>query len=236
MGFYDSYRKIMQCGESESDKILDEVCQTIKDNFYSMPNVYTIYKNDVPSTTFDVIIEEGTKNKDIVGYKSLLSYPYDSPQFVNGDYIYWTYGGNDTIWILSSIDLQASCQIKGRMYQCNTTFKIQTSVTEVKTGEDSLGRPITTKTPVYYEQPALRTTRQTVTTDSDLGNAINLPQGYINIMTQYDGDSDKQIKIGQTFALDGKNYIVTNVNIDGVIDSVGHIILLAKEVTLDENA
>lgn len=234
MGFYDSYRKLMECSKTESEKNAERACQTVKDNFYSLPNVYSVYKNGDSGNLYDVVINKGVKAKDSGGYKTLLSYPYDDIKFATGDYIHWTYGGSATIWLLTSLDLQYECEIKGRIYQCNNVFKIQTGSVDSVTGYDGLGRPIVSSTPEYYEVSCVYSEKIATIGDSDLGNSINIPQGHILVDYQY--DSDTSITSGMTFTMNGIDYIIVGVDNSNVFNDIGYTEILAKEVLTDENA
>lgn len=234
MGFYDSYRTLMQCGKSSSEKTKDDIMQDIKDGFFDLPNTEVVYRNNDSSTLYDVVINSGTTSKDGNGYKILLSYPYDEVKFQIGDYIKWNYNNVETAWLLTSLDQQYLYDIKGKIYQCNRTLKVQTGETSVITGYDSLGRPIKTVTPTYYEVPCVYSEKTSTVSDSDLNNAINIPQGYILVAYQY--DLSNEVKNGMKFRMNNLEYIVVTVDKSKIFNSIGYAELLAKEVLKNENA
>lgn len=123
MSYLDTYKKRVKSTLTDSQFAQSEISQSIKDEFYSQPNYYQVYKNGVAGTLFDVIIGEGDKDDKANGFKKLLAYPADAPQFSSGDLIYWTYGGIATVWILTTIDSQYSYGVSGRIILCNNTLK-----------------------------------------------------------------------------------------------------------------
>ena len=72
--------------------------------------------------------------------------------------------------------------------------------------------------------------------DSDFANAINIPNGSISVNYQYDSDSTRIVKIGMKFNMNNKEYVVTALDMSNVVDDIGFVSILAKEVTNDENA
>lgn len=234
MGFYDEYRAKMECGKTIGEKNENDIINNIRDNFYSLPNVETVYINFTATPTYDVQIKSGNISKDFLGYKTMISYPYDNIKFSLGDYIHWSYGGENTIWLLLSLDRQNIYDVKGRIFLCNRILKIEISSTKVKIGTDSLGRPIYNETPIYLETPCVYIQKTKTAEDSDFAHAINIPQGSISIDYRY--DSSKVVKNGMFFEFDDKQYIVNSVDESNVVDDIGYVNILAKEVTIDENA
>lgn len=119
MSLYPTYKTKMQSTLTDKDLAEDKIICTIKQDFYSHPNYYSIYKNSTPSTTYDVVIQNSKKKNAIVRSKELISYPYDTPQFTIGDNIHWTYGGDATVWLLVTNDRQYTYSIGGQIIQCN---------------------------------------------------------------------------------------------------------------------
>lgn len=119
---YDSYRRKVGATQAQNYASNCEIASQVANDFFIQPGYAEVYKNGISSTTYDVIISEGDKTNKTVGYKMMLSYPYSSVQFSVGDYIYWNYGGEDTIWLLTSLDKQFTYSVSGRMFQCNNTL------------------------------------------------------------------------------------------------------------------
>lgn len=132
MGVYDLYRK--QVGSTLTDKQLIEcdMTQQIKDNFTKQPNYHQVYRNLETATPYDVLITTGNIKDNSVGYKNLISYPYDTYIFDNGDYIHMTYGGESTTWLLTSLDKPSLYEVKGRIERCNNDLKWIDNYGEVK--------------------------------------------------------------------------------------------------------
>ena len=51
MGFYDNYRARMECSKSSSEKLEEDIMDTIKDNFFGTPTE-SVYRNDDSSTLY----------------------------------------------------------------------------------------------------------------------------------------------------------------------------------------
>lgn len=116
---YDSYRRKVGATQAQNYTSNCEIASQVANDFFIQPGYSEIYKNGVTSDIYDVVIMEGDKTDKTVGYKMLLSYPYDTVQFSIGDYIYWTFGREETIWLLTSLDKQFIYSVSGRMFKCN---------------------------------------------------------------------------------------------------------------------
>ncbi len=123
MGLYDAYKLKVQSSLSDKELNIECITDKIKDDFYSHPNYYSVYTNGVSAIEYDVIIEKGNTRSKVVGYKTLISYPYDTYKFTIGDYIHWTYGDEATIWLLVANDKQYLYSTGGRIMQCNQLLK-----------------------------------------------------------------------------------------------------------------
>lgn len=228
MGLYDDFRTRMQCSLSQSEKNRNSIVQVIKDGFYSLPSVFSVYLNSATTVFYDAQILSGETSKNSLGYKTIISYPYDTIKFKIGDYVHFTYNGATSTWLLTSLDTQNIYSVKGRIFQCNGTLKVAVSSVDTITGYDSLGRPITTTVNTYYENPCFYLSKVVNATDGDLSNAVNIPFGHILVSYQY--DSTKVIKSGMKFTLNGLNYLIVSVDNSHVLNSKGYSELLAKEV------
>lgn len=122
MGQYDLYRSRMRGNITNSEIANDDIEQDIKDDFYRQPNYYQVYLNS-GSTLYDVLISSGNTREKTVGYKILTSYPYSTYVFDSGDYITWTYGGESTEWLLTTIDKPNLYSVSSRIKRCNNDLK-----------------------------------------------------------------------------------------------------------------
>ncbi|WP_459586059.1 hypothetical protein, partial [Enterobacter asburiae] len=76
---------------------------------------------------------EGNSDDKTLGYKKMLSYPYQTLQFGIGDYIHFKYlhirdvPQKWTTWLLISLDTLRLFNVNGRMVPCNQTLNMSTS-------------------------------------------------------------------------------------------------------------
>jgi hypothetical protein len=178
---FDLYKKRVKSTSTDSQFANDEITQSIKDEFHGFPNYYQIYKNGVSTTLYDVVINEGDKGEKLSGYKKLLSYPYDTPQFTKGDLIYWTYGGTSTMWLLVSDNKQYLYGVGGRIIQCENYLRW------IHNG-------------IVYEIPCVKD-EGVGFNDPDFNKVISLPEGIIHIKCQANATT-KLIKHNQRFLFD----------------------------------
>ena len=181
MGMFNLYRSKVSCESTEKELALCETKQMVIADFLAHPNHEDVYKNFIPETIYDVVIHSGDAKDNTVPYKQLLSYPYDTPMFSIGDYIHWTYGLENTIWLLLACDKQYSFSTGGRIYQCNQTLK----------WNDSNG--YLREYPVYMEDKLNET-------QPDYSKILSLPIGTVFIYMKYD-DVSKEIKENRRFLI-----------------------------------
>ena len=104
----------------------DNLVYEIKDSFKDSLSYRQVYKNEIPEVKYDTWIYNGNKPDQIVGWKYLVSYPYDNVQFEIGDMIYWNYKDHDSTyypWLMVSLDTQHYYDVKGHIVLCNNVLE-----------------------------------------------------------------------------------------------------------------
>ena len=190
VGLFDSYRRKVGASQPQNYATNCDITSQIAQDFYLQPGYAEVYKNGISTVTYDVIISEGDKINKTVGYKTLQSYPYAEIQFQIGDYIYWTYGNENTIWLLTSFDKQHLFSITGRMYQCNNELNWTVGATPHSY-------------PCYIEDKMNFTV-------VDQERNISFPTGDVWVHVQKNADTSN-IDIGQRFVLNGRAWKVRQV-------------------------
>lgn len=112
----------IQC-DTVRDCYEDTSTDALKDSFFDNPFYEQVIKNFDTTTTYDVWITEGDKRDKTVGYKRMVSYPYDTVQFKIGDYIRFNYGGAEQFWLVASLDKHKIYDVNGRIWECNIELK-----------------------------------------------------------------------------------------------------------------
>jgi hypothetical protein len=95
----------------------------MEDVFEHSANYNLVYKNFDYNTTYETLIMNFNSERDSVGVKKLVSYPYTTIQFEIGDYIHWNYGGSLKTWLIISLDKQFTYNVNGRMERCVNNLK-----------------------------------------------------------------------------------------------------------------
>jgi len=126
---YDSYKRKVGATQASNYNTNCNIVESIVDDFFEQPGYTEVYRNDISYITYDAIIADGDREDKLAGYKRFLSYPYSEIQFNSGDYIHFNYGGDDTTWLLTSLDRQFTYNVSGRIYKCNNTLYFGTSAT-----------------------------------------------------------------------------------------------------------
>jgi len=115
---YDSYKRKTGATQSPNYYAKCDVTSDVVNSFYEQPGYVECYKNADPSMPYEIIVMDGDKQDKTVGYKRLLSYPYSEVQFAIGDYVHFDYGGDASIWLLTTLDKQFTFEVKGRIFLC----------------------------------------------------------------------------------------------------------------------
>jgi len=191
LGVYDLYRKRMSSSLSDSEVADCEISTDIKSNFTQQPNYRQVYRNDDLATAYDILFANGNVKDKTVGYKQLISYPYDTYVFQKGDYIHMAYGGESTTWLLTTLEATALYDVKGRLEQCNNDMK----------WIDSNGVLQSYRCVIQDEikEDRIRDNRY-----------ITIPDGYIRVYVQSNSDTS-QLKTNQRFIFNGSAYQIRSV-------------------------
>lgn len=134
---------------------------------------------------------------------------------------------DDLYWIVTDFNSDNPLYPKAKLFMCNYTLPVVTGTTKVKTGTDSLGRP------VYSTQNAysyLHCFVRSYMTNSGLNQAINLPSDTMYITLKYD-DISKLIKEDDQFVIYDRTYKVTSIDFSNTLDKIGLISLMVARVT-----
>lgn len=115
---------ISKCFKSIDDNLTSNLIDAITDSFELSPSYVEVTKNFVTTTKYKTWIYEGNKADKLIGYKYLLSYPYEEIQFRAGDFVTWNYGGNsNSNWLIESFNRQHYFEAKGKILECNNKIK-----------------------------------------------------------------------------------------------------------------
>ena len=103
----------------------DSVVETLKDRFADSLDYFAVYRNFVYTQSYDAWVYDGTEEKETVGYKMIQSYPYDTPQFLEGDYIHFDYlhEGKMSTFLLLSLDTTKLIEVTGKMRPCTNELR-----------------------------------------------------------------------------------------------------------------
>jgi hypothetical protein len=209
LGVYDLYRKRVNSTLTDSEIAQCEMTQQIKDNFKGQPNYHQVYKNLDNSVMYDVLITNGNVKDKSVGYKMLVSYPYDDFIFDSGDYVNFNYGGVDSTWLLTSIDRTYLYDVKGRIERCNNELK----------WIDSFGDLQVYKCVIEY---AIREDR---VKDN---KTVMLPDGYIRVQVQ-ENEYTSLIRDNKRFIFNGNAYKIRSI-INYVDSNVVTLVMLTDTI------
>jgi len=114
-GLFDAINKPVI--SETKDSIIDYIEETFKNN----ASYYQVYKNYDFARTYDVIIIDYSDWREVVSRKKIRMYP--EQELADGDYIHWTYGGSDTVWLTMTTDQQYSYKIAGEIQRTNNDLK-----------------------------------------------------------------------------------------------------------------
>ena len=165
----------------------------IKESWNTNIGITTVYKNFDFNTPYEMIISEGTCEKNEYPYKTFQVYPYDNFVFDRGDYVSFVYRDRMCHFLISTIDNQFVYQVKGRMYLCNNMLRYV----------DEYGKLY--EFPCVFNDKAQRT-------DFYYTNTINTVDGRIEVDVQKCAITNK-ISENNRFLFDGKAFKVTYLGI-----------------------
>ena len=166
--------------------------EQLKASFEASPDYTEVYKNYDFTTTYKTRIFEGNDADKKLGFKYLLSYPYDTPQFKIGDYVHWKYDHVKlSTWLMISLDTQHLYDDKGRMMLCNNYLKWIDENGKIKSYECVFQDSLTYASFKYGESGVVQ---------------VN---GTIAVLVPQNKDTRK-IYRNQRFIFDGIPYVVNN--------------------------
>jgi len=191
LGVYDLYRARMNSSITDSEVADCEISSNIKEYFDQQPNYRQVYKNFEYTTTYDILFADGNVADKTVGYKRLISYPYDTYSFSKGDYIHVTYGGETTTWLLTTLDLTSLYNVNGRLEQCNNTLKWRDSNDKLRSYPCVI-------------QDEIREDR------TKSNKMITLPDGYVNVYVQ-NNVYTQELTVNKRFIFNGSAYQIRSI-------------------------
>jgi len=99
----------------------DAIVSAIEDTFKNNVSYYQVYKNYDFDRVYDALIIDYSDWREVVSRKKIIMYP--EQELADGDYVHWTYGGADTVWLVMSSDQQHSYRISGEIQRTNNDLK-----------------------------------------------------------------------------------------------------------------
>jgi hypothetical protein len=115
---------------------------------------------------------------------------------------------------------------KVKIEKCNYTLQLKTGETKTLVGHDSLNRPQYSVQPTYTNVQCLL---RTSVSNLALNQAINLPQGQVQITIQYN-DTAKSIKENDKFDLYDRQFKVIGFDFSNVVQGIGCLVVFAERV------
>jgi len=108
-----------------AEPLNETVNNALKEGFTDSLDYFSVYRNFEYTTNYDAWIYDGTEEKETVGYKMIQSYPYDTPQFQEGDYIHFDYLHENKLstFLLLSLDTTKMTQVVGKMRPCTNELR-----------------------------------------------------------------------------------------------------------------
>ena len=121
--------------KSIDNEAKDILVQNIIFGFEQSPSYEPVYVNYDLTKVYKTWIQEGNKKDKIVGFKELISYPYEQIKFKVGDFISWKYRkdvADLSVWLVESFNEQQYYDARGRILECNQKIKWRKSSVEVE--------------------------------------------------------------------------------------------------------
>lgn len=210
---FELYKKrLLSYGSNEKEVMLNNT-QHIINKLFTETLGYQIVKIDDVETEVIVI------NKDDFTQKELLLRP------------------NQTVKIGAKILIETQYYLvvdfngnginqKAKIKLCNNTFTLKGSITEVIVDYNDFGEPITET--ISSGDIILPCIVETKILDDQIDEAINLPEGRINVTIPYTEHED--IAIDKEFIMYGEKYKIIGIDYTKSIDKEGLITINGKKV------
>lgn len=107
----------------EVNQLVNSIKESFKTNLYYIKN--GVYKDLDMTKQYDVLVYDIKVNEQ--KKKMFCSYPYETFQFDVGNYLTFEYGGENTTWLITSIDKTNYYEVVGEIKLCNWILKFQST-------------------------------------------------------------------------------------------------------------
>jgi len=213
MDYLDKYvQRLERKGQNAVEATINSTKVSVTKTFKSSPSISVVKINNVD---VDVIVNNEEKDNE----KLIFFMPdYD----VNIGTVV-EYKGSKYL-ILEFFDNAA--YPKGKMKLCNTSFSLSGTSTKTQVGENSFGEPL-----YEYVESAptlLPCIAETTITSDNVNEAINLPEGIIQITIPYTEHAD--LVEGKEFTMYGTTYQIIGIDYTKSINGVGLLVIKGKKV------
>jgi hypothetical protein len=134
---------------------------------------------------------------------------------------------NNQKWIVFSLPENNIIYEKATLRLCNNTLTLKGSTTEIIVGYNDFNEPITET--ISSEDIVIPCIVETKILDDETEQAINLPEGRINVTIPYTEHED--IAIDKEFEMYGEKYKIIGIDYTQSINKEGLIIINGKKVS-----
>ena len=210
---FDLYKKrLLSYGNDEKDAVLNNTKNIINNSFANSFG-YSVVKIDNVDTEAVIVNKDDSTQKELLlrpnqtvkkGAKVLIGTQY---------YLVIDFNGNGV-------------NQKAKIKLCNNTITIKGLTTEIIVGYNDFGEPITET--ISSEDIILPCIVETKILDDETEQAINLPEGRINVTIPYTEHED--IAIDKEFVMYGEKYKIIGIDYTQSINKEGLIIINGKKV------
>lgn len=213
MNYFDVYRKRIQLSGSNTTESSKNTTINSINRMFTETLGYQIVKIDDVETEVIVINKDDFTQKELllrpnqtvkIGAKVLIGIQY---------YLVVDFNGN-------------GINQKAKIRLCNNTFTLKGSTTEVIVDYNDFGEPITET--ISSGDITLPCIVETKIFDDQTDEAINLPEGRINVTIPYTEHED--IAIDKEFIMYGEKYKIIGIDYTKSIDKEGLITINGKKV------
>lgn len=226
MGYFELYKKRMDIyGNSIKESRKNASIDLIKSNFQDSPSHETV---DITNHSGELVSNEGLQITDDSSLKKFTSHKIAITHPDNTLESGWLIEFNNENWLVTTTDYLNGMYYKALIKKTNNTFKIKTGETSEITGYDDMGRPITTKTPIFYETEAVVEKKLIINKFAEFDQPINLPDGRIQVTFTY--SPSHTIKEGNTFDMYNSTFKILDVDYTQVNNDVGVLAIIGDKV------
>jgi hypothetical protein len=211
---FELYKKrLLSYGNDEKDAVLNNTQHMINKSFADSFG-YSVVKIDDVDTEVIIINKDDSTQKELLlrpnqtvkkGAKVLIGTQY---------YLVIDFNGN-------------GINQKAKIKLCNNTLTLKGSTIEIIVGYNDFGEPITET--ISSEDIILPCIVETKILDDETEQAINLPEGRINVTIPYTEHED--IAIDKEFVMYGEKYKIIGIDYTQSINKEGLLIINGKKVS-----